>query len=184
MMKSSVLIMATLLSCTSSWAAGAQAVPATRILQPPKVVDAAEDWKGSSEPSEISFGALAGLGVIDSSGGFAIIPSISKKIIDRGFVPDVNDSVWIEAEVGPVFFSGATALFFSGHLRWDFIKDQDWTFYALGGASGDVTSSGLGNHFQMGLRFGVGALWQMTPYLKLRGELSHELIVVGVDFPF
>jgi hypothetical protein len=142
------------------------------------------DFKGSSEFGDTAFGALAGIGVINDSGGFALIPTLSHKILPRGFVPDVNDAVWVEAELGPVFFSGATALWYSAHLRWDFVKDDQWTFFGLGGLAGDVTPDALGHHFQLFPRFGVGALYSIVPYVKIRAEISHELIAVGVDIPF
>src|SRR5262249_22297313 len=134
----------------------------------------AEDWKGKPTPANFGFGALAGLGVIDSTGGFALMGTAARKLFQPGFVPDLNDTVWIEAEVGPMFTSGATAFMYSAHLRWDFEKDPIWTFYALGGLSGSITPASLGSHFELFPRFGAGALWTVSPLFQLRGELSHE----------
>ena len=144
----------------------------------------ADDWKGQPDPSQFGLGALTGMGVIDNHVGFALLGAASKKILDTGFVSDVNNSVWIEAELGPVFISGSTAFAYSAHLRWDFIKDPTWTLYALGGLAGNITGTALGDHFELYPRFGVGAMMNLVENMSLRAEISHEFIVVGVNFAF
>lgn len=146
-------------------------------------VRAEEDWKGTSVDTQVAFGGLTGLGMVDSSGGFALMATASKKVISRGFVPDLNDSVWIEGMAGPVFLSGATALGYSAHLRWEFVKDPTWTFYALGGAGGNYLSVNGTSRFELFPRFGIGALWNLYAAFQLRGEISHEFTLVGVSFP-
>lgn len=143
-----------------------------------------EDWKGKPDTSEFSAGALTGMGIIDNHVGFAIMGTVSKKIVKQGFIPDINNNVNVEAQMGPVFMSGGTAFMFSGHLRWDFIKDEEFTLYALGGAGGNITPASLGDRFELYPRFGVGAMWDKlkAPFV-LRAELSHELIAVGVTVP-
>jgi hypothetical protein len=144
-----------------------------------------EDWKGQPSSSQGSFSAMLGMAVLDDyRPAFALIGAASKKIIDRGFVPDLNDSVSIEAELGPVFALGGTALFYSAHLRWDFVYNPTWTFYALGGLAGSVQGDTFGNHFVLLPRLGAGALCTITDAVGVRFELSHELIVVGATFPF
>ncbi len=143
----------------------------------------AEDWKGADDGAEFHLGALTGIGVVDSSGGFAILASGAKKIIRNGFVPDINNSVLIEMELGPMFVSKGTPFFYSTHLRWDFTKDSQWIFFAIGGVAGHITGSGLGSRFLLFPRFGVGALWGVAETFLVRAELSHELIAAGVLFP-
>jgi hypothetical protein len=143
-------------------------------------VFAAEDFKGSNPAHEFTLGLTGGLGVVDSTAGFALIGSAAKKIIQHGFVPDINNQVFIELELGPMFASGTTAMVYSAHLRWDFPKDEKWTFFALGGFGGNITDSKLGDHWELFPRFGVGAFWSLKTGLALRGVISHELMVVGV----
>jgi hypothetical protein len=143
-----------------------------------------EDWKGEADPAEFNAGVLTGLGVVNSQAGFALMATGAKRILKQGFVPDINNSVWIETELGPVFVSGGTAFAYSAHLRWDFVKDQNWTLYAVGGLGGLVTGSDLGDHFELFPRFGVGAMAKLTDLISLRGEVSHELTAVGVSFAF
>src|SRR4051812_17989063 len=116
-------------------------IAAFLLLAFPFIVSAhaAEDWKGDPDPAQVHFGALLGLGVIDSNAGFAVLGTASKKIVQHGFSPDINNSVSIETQLGPLFVSGGTAFAYSAHLRWDFEKDLDWTFYALGGLAGHIT---------------------------------------------
>lgn len=146
--------------------------------------EAAEDWKGKSETSEVSFGALAGMGLIDSNVGFSLLGTASKKIIKSGFAKDMSNSVSIEAALGPVFIAGTTALAFSGHLRWDFQKDDKWTFYALGGLGGNMLSVNSVNRFELFPRFGIGSFYSITTSVRLRAEVTHDLIGIGVNFPF
>ncbi len=143
---------------------------------------ASEDFKGSSPAGEYTFGLIGGLGVLDSSAGFAVIGNAAKKIIHQGFVPEINNQVWVEFEAGPLFVSGSSAFIYSAHLRWDFHKDQTWTFYGLGGLGGNITGEKLGSHWELFPRFGVGAFCKVNPQITLRGELSHELFVAGVSF--
>jgi hypothetical protein len=145
---------------------------------------ASDDWKGQNETSEFSIGALGGVGIVDSHVGFSLLGNVAKKIIPNGFVPDVTNSVWLEAEAGPLFAASATTFAYSIHLRWDFVKDQMWTFYALGGLAGFSEPDSLGGHFELFPRFGVGALWKMFEGFDVRFEVSHELMAVGAQVYF
>src|SRR5262245_52809752 len=138
-MRNTLLLMMTLLTLT-----------ATPVL--------ADDFKGKDDPSQFGFGGMAGLGILDNRGGFSLLGTASKKIIDRGFVPDIVNSVWIEAEAGPLFVGGSTAFVYSLHLRWDFVQNEVWTLYALGGAGGAITGAALGDRFELYPRFGAGAI--------------------------
>jgi hypothetical protein len=141
------------------------------------------DWKGTPEPSPFSLGALAGFGLVNYTGGFTLLPTASAKIAKDGWLADVNDAVSIEAGLGPIFITGATSLFYTAHLRWDFQKDRNWIFYAIGGVAGFNTSTALGDDFQIFPRFGVGAMYDMQLPVLFRFELSHELIALGVNIP-
>ena len=113
---------------------------------------------------------------------FEILGFAAKKIVERGFVPDINDSVWIELQLGPVITSGFTFISYSLHLRWDFAYNSLWTFYALAGDGGNIAPSSLGNRFESYFRFGMGAIYTFSPNLNLRFEASHESIAGGVTF--
>jgi hypothetical protein len=144
----------------------------------------AEDWKTYYDRSEMTLGGLAGLAIIDSSAGFTVLGTISKKILAKGFVPDISNSVSIEAMIGPAFVSGTTAVMYSGQLRWDFEKDDVWTLYAIGGAGGNYLSVGGNSRVEFMPRFGVGAFWCWSEFVRFRGEIAHDLIGVGVNFAF
>jgi opacity protein-like surface antigen len=142
-----------------------------------------EDWKVPGLPPLYHFGAMTGLGVVDSTGGLAVLGTASATVLDKGFVPGVSNSVAVEIEMGPVFAAGATAFWYSVHMRWDFRMDQDWTFYALGGLAGNDTPSSLGGHFEIWPRVGLGTIYAITPVVSLRAEVSHEFMGAGVCFP-
>jgi hypothetical protein len=168
-------------------APAAQQVVAQPIASPSAVASpssSAEDWKGESESASFHFGGLAGLGTLDSKAGFALLGTASKKIIHRGFVSDINDSVSIEVQGGPMRIMSSWSFHYSFHLRWDFQKDAKWTLYAIGGFGGDITSQDLGDRFILLPRFGIGSFYRLNDRMSLRSELSREQIVLGVTLPF
>lgn len=149
----------------------------------PVATNTGEDWKQTNLPPLYHFGALTGLGIIDSYGGLALLGTASMTVVDHGFIPEVSDSIAAEIEMGPVFVASHTAFWYSAHMRWDFRKDSDWTFYALGGLAGNDTPEGMGGHFEIWPRVGLGTIWKITPTVSMRAELSHEFTGLGVVFP-
>ncbi len=148
-------------------------------------------FKGQPPQNNYTAGLLTGLGIIDSTAGFQIHGTIARKILNNGFVPEINNQVFIEAGFGPLFVSGGPAFFYTGNLRWDFPRDKDLTLYAIGGFAGHITGAELGNRWTFLPRFGVGAMYSLNaissalmPEFSLRGEVSHEAILVGVSFAF
>lgn len=145
---------------------------------------AAEDWKGTSDPSQLDFGGMAGLGNLGGSAGFTAVGTLSKKIVAEGFIADINDSASIEIQIGPVFLQTHTPFFYSGLLRWDFKKDENIGFYAIGGIGGFTAGQVVGTGATIFPRFGVGVMWDVFKGpIVVRGELSHELITVGIVVP-
>ncbi|MFL5813675.1 MAG: hypothetical protein ACJ763_08865 [Bdellovibrionia bacterium] len=183
-----LMMLALVFSSVGAQAANKTASSSPQVIQSAPAggtaVSSSEDWKGKPEASEWAFSALTGLGIVNATPGFAIMGAAARKILDQGFVPDINNSVWIETELGPVFAKGSAAFQFSGHLRWDFVRNEDWTFYALGGFGGSVTGQKLGDKFEFYPRFGAGALWKIFADFNVRGEVSHELVVLGAQFEF
>jgi len=141
------------------------------------------DWKTPGLPPLYNFGAMSGLGVIDSYGGVTFLGTASLTVLDRGFIPDISNSVATEIEAGPMITSGHGAFWYSLHMRWDFQKDNDWTFYALAGLAGNGTPSSLGGHFEIWPRFGAGAIYKLTSFVSIRGEISHEFTGIGISVP-
>lgn len=141
-----------------------------------------EMWKGPSRPSQFDVGALAGASIMNGSAGFGLMGTGAIKIVDRGFANDLSDQVFVEAEMGPTFISNSTVFTYSIHLRWDFNKDDDLAFYALGGVGGSFAGAALANQVQVYPRFGVGLLWRFADRLALRAEISHELLAAGISF--
>jgi hypothetical protein len=139
-----------------------------------------EDWKGPLDESVLSFGGMTGVGLINGNAGFGFLGTVSKKIMKQGFVPDISNSTSLELALGPVFFSRFSAFTYSFHLRWDFEKDAQWGFYALGGLGGNVIQSSS----EFYPRFGVGAFYKTSGLMNVRMELSHEWMGVGIVVPF
>ncbi len=144
-------------------------------------------FKGEAPTQKFHLGAMGGIGVVDSRVGASFQATAAVKVLDRGFADDINNQLFIEGQFGPLFIAGGAAFQYSCHLRWDFIKDLDWTFYGLGGLGGVVTGTSYspipaGPSSASSLfypRFGIGALWGLFEMVSLRAELSHEFIGFG-----
>ncbi len=143
----------------------------------------AEDYKGYNPTNDFTLGISSGMGIVDTHVGFSLIGNAAAKIVKDGFIPDIVNPVFLEVAFGPDFVSGATFWMYSTHLRWDFVKDSTWTWFALGGFGGNIVSGKYGDRVAFHPRFGVGAFYALE-MLDLRSEFSHELITVGVSLPF
>jgi len=143
-----------------------------------------EDWKGGVSEHLYDGGLTSGVGVLDRSIGFTVVGQFARKIIHDGFIPEINNQVFAEVQLGSLFVSNATALIYSAHLRWDFTKDYDWTFFALGGLSGTIAGDSLGNVWSLAPRFGVGSFYRIDSQFSFRAELSQDLVLAGVSFGF
>jgi hypothetical protein len=157
----------------------AQTEPTAATPAPAATPSQAEAWKGTPPTLRGDFGVLGGLGWTGNDGRFLILGSAAWKILDQGFVPEINNQVYLETELGVGFGGSSTRFIYSVHGRWDFIKNEIWTPFAIGGLSGGVDGS-----FTLSPRFGVGAFWNITPDLTLRGEISSDITVAGVSFAF
>jgi hypothetical protein len=159
------------------------ATPETYSVVNPENAPSGEDYKSVHPENDFTFGASGGMGLVDTHAGFALIGNIAAKVVKDGFIPDIVNPVFLEAELGPTFVSGATFWMYSTHLRWDFVKDTKWTLFALGGFGGNFGSNRYGDRVALYPRFGVGAFYALDT-IDLRFEFSHELITVGASLPF
>lgn len=137
-----------------------------------------EMWKGKPYDAVFGFSFMPGLGIAGPVAGFALNGAISVKIAHEGFIKDINDQAHLEVMGGPLFMSGVTAAVFSMHLKWDFVKNEFWTFYSVGGV-GALFLTGQDIAYP---RFGVGAVWNPFEFLGFRAELSHEFTGVGIVY--
>ena len=151
-------------------------------------VHAAENWKGHTETSPIEVGVLSGMSIYGSDSNWSILATGAYLLEPKGWVDDLDNRVWAELELGPSFFSSnsvsQTGAQYSLHLRWDFTLNEYWTFYGLGGLGGFVLPSYLGSSFTIHPRFGAGVEYQTKTALMFRGEVSADLIGLGVALNF
>ena len=145
-------------------------------------VFAEELFKGKPPEGVFSLGISAGLAPLGSNGGFVSVGNIGAKIVNIGFVPDINNQVWLELGGGVhVGFTGALISgIFSSHLRWDFIVNDSWTLFAAGGVGGWVTSPAGATTFVLFPRIGAGAIYYFVPQVGLRLDISHEWSTIGI----
>lgn len=142
----------------------------------------AEDWKGSPSEKEFSFGLQGGLGIWDGAPGVGVAGSVGKKILNQGFVPEINNQVFVETQFGPLYVKSHFTFMYGIHLRWDFQKDERWALFALGGLGGNITTAALGSRWDFYPRFGIGAFLNIDQRFRIRFEVSHEFTSVGAVF--
>ncbi len=141
-----------------------------------------EQWKGKPYDHQIQLGGMAGVSVVGATLGFTVLATGAFKIAHQGFLDDVNDQAYIELAAGPLFLTGSVGLMYGAHLRWDFHKNDIWSFYALGGVGGLIIGPSLARTFEFYPRFGIGTLWNVFDTISFRAELSHEFTGVGIVF--
>ncbi|MCB0403423.1 MAG: hypothetical protein KDD51_01460 [Bdellovibrionales bacterium] len=139
---------------------------------------AAEEWKGDPLQTNLSFAAMAGAGVIGGTVGFGLTGAIAVKIAHEGFIPDINDQVFLEFQGGPLFLAPSAAAVYGLFMRWDFHKNDDFSLYSLGGVGGTV------NPTRVYPRVALGMIYRLSGDLALRAELSHEFIGAGIAIDF
>lgn len=149
---------------------------------------AAENWKGKTESPPFEVGGMLGMNLFGDDINWSVLGTGAYLIVPEGWVDDIDERIWAELELGPSFFSAGglkkTGLQYSGHIRWDFTFNQEWTFYALGGLGGYYLPENFGSHLTVAPRFGMGAQYQSKLPMMFRGEFSHEFIGVGLSFNF
>lgn len=143
-------------------------------------VASSDPWKGAPYNHPFDLHGGLGLGIFEGNAGLSFLFGIGVEIAHEGFIGDgINDQAYLELTTGPVILSNTVDPWvYSLHLRWDFHLDVDWTYYALGGFSGSF-GTGVGRFFP---RFGAGIVKHLTQELGVRGEVSHEWIMVAVTF--
>lgn len=139
----------------------------------------AERWKGEHPKSLFHVGGLTGAGFLSETAGFSILGVAAVKILNKGFLDDFTNQAFLEAQAGALFVGGQTYFQWNLQLRWDFVLDEYWTFYAVGGLGG--VSGNTRNTFYP--RFGIGAVWNLFVVCSLRAELTRDFIGAGVVFP-
>ncbi len=142
-----------------------------------------EDYKSFNPNNNFTIGASTGFGLVDTHGGFTLIGNLATKVVRDGFLPEIVNPVFLEVQFGPTFVSNATFWMYSTHLRWDFVKDRNWTFFGLGGFGGNFGNNRYGDRLAVHPRFGVGAFLSLDT-VDFRFEFSHEIITVGLSLPF
>ncbi|MBY0371870.1 hypothetical protein K2X33_14390 [bacterium] len=153
------------------------AAPAMPASPAKSVADSDLPWKGKPSPVQFQFSGLAGLSIVGGVAGFGINAAAAIKVLNDGFIDDLNDQVFVEFWGGPVFTGTFTAAAIGAHLRWDLSKNDLWTFYGLAGLGGS-----FGAVRTLHVRTGLGVFWNLFEFLSFRGELSHEHIGVGVTY--
>lgn len=144
---------------------------------------AGEDYKSYNPDIQFTTGFQTGFGLVNTTGGLSILGNIATRILKDGFVPDIVNPVYLEAEFGPMFASGTTFWMYALQARWDFVRNKNWTYFAVGGLGGNFFDNSTGDHFAIHPRFGVGAFY-VTDLFDYRFQVSHEAVTVGLSFPF
>ncbi len=139
-------------------------------------------WKGKPYDTHFQFSALSGIGLMGTSTGVPLYGAVAFKVLHEGFIDDINDQLFVEAMGGPLFTWAGAGWVADLHLRWDFHKNDLWSFYVLGGVGVDVSGTGLARVTLVHPRVGVGAFWNLFEFLSFRAEVSHEFTGIGVVY--
>ncbi len=158
-------------------------VPSVVFAEPVSAIEkpSTEFWKGKAPDRTATLGAMMGLGIYDGSAGFQVSPNAAFKVAHEGWIEDINEQLLLELQMGPLFVKSSSVFTYSIHLRWDFERDANWTFYPIGGLGGSISSSALGSQWRLAPRFGLGAFWRFHPKFHARFEVTHDFLGAGVS---
>ncbi|MBI3541836.1 MAG: hypothetical protein HY075_00990 [Deltaproteobacteria bacterium] len=111
------------------------------------------------------------------------------RVLDKGFVPELNNSIYLEGGVGMTFYGsrggqdGVTGFSLLATVRWDFQLNDYVIFFADLGA-GYTGVSNSKQDFVKGANLwpalGVGAIVNVTNEWAVRGDLSYQFLGVGL----
>jgi hypothetical protein len=115
------------------------------------------------------------------------------KISDPGFVPQINNSVYIE---GSAFVAEKGYLFLAPLLLWEFHLHQEWSVYGEAGAEAGIKFGSSKSHDDdwdtsfrphgrpSGLSLGAGGIYRFKPdmALRLESEFTTSALRVGLMF--
>jgi hypothetical protein len=139
----------------------------------------ADDFKGTPPKGDVDVSALVGAAPVGGTVGLGLEVLASRKLLSQGFAPEINNQVAIELGVGPVFQAAGTSFLYSLNLRWDFHKDENWTFFGLGGLGGLATCKGCDPSLVVWPHAGVGVIRNINEVVGIRCEVSGQMIAIG-----
>ncbi|MCC7442481.1 MAG: hypothetical protein IT285_12665 [Bdellovibrionales bacterium] len=144
-----------------------------------------ETWKGPAPDQGIQLGFLTGPSIWGTHVDLALMGTLSKLLIERGFVPDITNQVFLEVGLGPDrLASPGSGWIYSFHLRWDFHMDEQFAVYAVGGLGGAVDTSGDTNIASAHPRLSAGVLLKTGGPFSFRGEVGADFLAAGVIVGF
>ena len=152
-----------------------------------------EAWKGPANETHSYVGLLAGFGMMKNS---LVMPTrvlYGYKVLNRGFVPDINNQVHLEAAMGPVFLLDSDETAWSGSVgaRWSFFYSPSVVYYALGGLKLQFINDKLKktapdwlNTISVSPSLGIGAAYEAARNFWLRAEYGYDLFSLGFFVAF
>ena len=144
-------------------------------------------FKGAAVPqtNDLYFGAG-----IDYWSSFGLQARYAARLLDKGLVPDINNSLYLEAGLGLTFYgtqggqSGITGFNFIATGRWDFQMDPSWIFFANLGFGYNAVSGGQSSAVRGGGLYpaiGVGAMYNFSGSdWAARADFSYQFLGVGI----
>lgn len=139
-----------------------------------------EDLKGRAPRTNLTLSPLVGAGFQESGLGIAVGGLVGVRLLERGPVPDINNQLFLETGVGGVFFPNRDVFSYAAQARWDFVKDDRLTAFAIGGITGRVG----GGTWTIGPRFGVGMMVAVARSFDWRLDFTQDALMTGLSFPF
>lgn len=149
-----------------------------------------EYFKGTPprQMNDVSVGM--GINYFDS---FGLHTRYGARIAEYGFIPDVNDSFWVEGGFGLTFYgdhgnkTGIMGFNLLANARWDFHVNELWTLFGTLGFGYNIVSNDAEKIVEGGGFFpavGAGAIYAFEPDWAVRGDLSYQVLGVSLVYRF
>ncbi len=144
-------------------------------------------FKGAPVPLTNDIYLGAGL---DYWSAFGLQARFATRLLDKGLIPDITNSLYLEAGLGMTFYgtqggtSGVTGFNFLATGRWDFQMDVSWIFFADLGFGYNAISAGQSGSVRGGGLFpavGAGAIYNFGgSEWAARGDFSYQFLGAGL----
>ncbi len=147
-------------------------------------------FKGLPFPQQQNASLGIGIDYFDSLG---IQSRYAYRILDKGFIEDVNDSFYIEGGAGLTFYgtinsqTHVTGFNLIATARWDFQYNPEWTMFADLGFGFNPVSKVDNKDVPGGGFFpaiGVGTIYSVTDTMGIRFDLSYQFLGIGLLYRF
>jgi hypothetical protein len=122
-------------------------------------------------------------------GGAMVGARVGIPIVSNGFIPPLNNSVYINVGADAYFYTGSLIATGGGvgigvpvALQWNFYFTEDWSAFAEAGVNVFLDPNRTGSLVYPWLSTAIGGRYHFSDKLALHGRAGYPYTSIGVEF--